>query len=89
MTDEERKAQIAMLEIRAAKLRAILRRANIDPSAECPADMHYYSDDNDEEEEVSCTGCPYYDYCDTLQGYNNLKAKIFELENPPNVPLIF
>lgn len=88
MTDEERTAQIAMLEIRAAKLGAILRKANIDPNSECPEEiqMRYYSDDN---EEVNCSNCPYSDYCDTLQGYAQLRSQIFELENPPNVPLIF
>ena len=90
MTDDERTAQIAMLEIRAAKLRAILRHANIDADrATCPIDKQYYYYGWDDDIEISCSGCPYYDYCDTLQGYKQLKSQIFALENPPNVPLIF
>lgn len=77
MTDEERTAQIAMLEIRAAKLRAILRRANIDPREQCSECCEYFDHIN-----YSCTGTngePYNDYCPTIHELDRIADRINRL----------
>lgn len=75
MTEEERTAQIAMLEIRAAKLRAILRRANIDPEEQCSNCNEYF-------DYFSCIGYdgePYNDYCSTIHELNYIVSRINRL----------
>ena len=75
MTDDERTAQIAMLGIRAAKLRAILRRAKIDPEEQCNNCNEYF-------DYFSCIGYdgePYNDYCSTIHELSILEARINRL----------
>jgi len=77
MTDEERTAEIAMLGIRAAKLRAILRRAKIDPREQCSECEEYFS-----HMDYSCSGKngeTYNDYCPTIHELSNIAISINRL----------
>jgi len=83
MTDDERTAQIAMLEIRAAKLRALFRRdfPTVDISkhcTQCPAVNT---------QNLICGRADKIPYCDIMQQLRNTEMDIFVLENPD--PLIF
>jgi len=89
MTDEEL-AELGILRVRRAKCEAILRRNNIDSEALCQqceeAEMELF----ESEEPYHCIYNPYRrKWCKLIAYLRHLNDRIFELENPPNVPLIF